>query len=77
MSMATVLHLSELTKLSNGINATENELEVLHLSELTKLSNDFARENYGMRVLHLSELTKLSNDFYAGQLAELFYIFLN
>ena len=34
-----VLHLSELTKLSNGGVAHANRFYVLHLSELTKLSN--------------------------------------
>ena len=56
-----VLHLSELTKLSNDGHAIYNLTSVLHLSELTKLSNQ-ARELPGVvEVLHLSELTKLSN----------------
>ena len=36
-----VLHLSELTKLSNGEIAQVEDPTVLHLSELTKLSNMF------------------------------------
>ena len=36
---AAVLHLSELTKLSNTIVYEKIDGDVLHLSELTKLSN--------------------------------------
>ena len=35
----TVLHLSELTKLSNLMTGDNLSIVVLHLSELTKLSN--------------------------------------
>ena len=56
-----VLHLSELTKLSNEFGEKYGYTFVLHLSELTKLSNAVMIALIVLLVLHLSELTKLSN----------------
>ncbi len=73
----TVLHLSELTKLSNGGHMAEAAENVLHLSELTKLSNKIHTSDASGMVLHLSELTKLSNSGRTLLKFRWFYIFLN
>ena len=72
-----VLHLSELTKLSNTLIEELKKYLVLHLSELTKLSNGFVYDYFGGTVLHLSELTKLSNLYKPLSVSYKFYIFLN
>ena len=72
-----VLHLSELTKLSNKETCNLSDKVVLHLSELTKLSNMFGGYIINPKVLHLSELTKLSNGFVWYESQFEFYIFLN
>ena len=59
--MGIALHLSELTKLSNGFALFIVNICALHLSELTKLSNMSVIPESSVEALHLSELTKLSN----------------
>ena len=46
MRKGEVLHLSELTKLSNSIVVANVCAGVLHLSELTKLSNDAGSDGW-------------------------------
>ena len=62
MLLKIVLDLSELTRLSNSVNAIHTPHFVLDLSELTRLSNGYEGTNEELEVLDLSELTRLSND---------------
>ena len=56
-----VLHLTELTRLSNGERIKYADSKVLHLTELTRLSNAVRSASLRALVLHLTELTRLSN----------------
>ena len=58
-----LLHLTELTRLSNRFFSTYKNRKVLHLTELTRLSNLDEDQVAAGEVLHLTELTRLSNLF--------------
>ena len=61
LGMDIVLHVSELTRLSNVYVAGIVNSSVLHTSELTRLSNQAYYYWIDKLVLHTSELTRLSN----------------
>ena len=75
--MPPVLHLYDLTKLSNLLMIFYVYVFVLHLYELTKLSNHTHRMHLCTSVLHLYELTKLSNKKGTNAMEERFYTFMN
>ena len=61
MIQAEVLHLSEITRFSNGYDLATQFTTVLHLSEITRFSNLYVDEQSSIDVLHLSEITRFSN----------------